>query len=110
MFIKKDTSLKLFYHQNVKNLVFVFDYFTFILILKKHQKYQSGIDFYRLIFLQKVVKQNVPESTFYYDRISTVFVNDDWCIVYVFHDGFTKFLDYFGLFCNKDIVLTAGII
>lgn len=53
LFIKKDTSLKLFYHQNVKNLVFVFDYFTFILILKKHQKYQSGIDFYRLIFFYK---------------------------------------------------------
>lgn len=29
LFIEKDTSLKLFYYQNVKNLVFVFDYFTF---------------------------------------------------------------------------------
>lgn len=109
MFIEKDTSLKLFYYQNVKNLVLSLIILLFFLILKKHQKYQSGIDFYRLIFLQKVVKQNVPESTFYYDRISTIFVYDD-CIVYVFHDGFTKFLDYFGLFCNKDIVLTAGII
>lgn len=41
--------------------------------------------------------ETILESTFYYDRISTVFVYDD-CIVYVFQDGFTKLLDYLGLF------------
>lgn len=53
LFIEEDTSSKLFYYQNVKNLVFVFDYFTFFFNFEKAPKVPKWDRFLYVDFFYK---------------------------------------------------------